>query len=149
MQARLRNDPLAHSGVSHVIVLGGINDMGLPVLLGAPAGASAEALIAAHRQIAQQLRADGKKVIGGTITPSGGTFLPGYNSAATQAIRRAVNAWIRTTNVYDAVADFDRVLRDPGNTDLMRAELTADGLHPNTAGYRRMALEAAEALAGL
>jgi|GEM_PF-486360 len=146
MQARLDRDVLSQTGVSHMIILGGINDMGLPILLGAPAGASAADLISGHQQIAARAKAHGLIVIGGTITPSGSVALPGYNSAATQATRAAVNDWIRTSGTYDLVADFDLALRDPANPDVMRDELSADGLHPNSAGYAEMAAVVARAL---
>ncbi len=145
MVARLNRDVLTLTGITHVILLGGINDLGLPVLLGAPNGASAEMLIAGQRQIIQQARARGLKVIGGTITPAGSTFLPGYNSPETDAIRQEVNAWIRTSGEFDAVADFDKALRDSNDPSVMRADVTADGLHPNTEGYRLMAFEARRA----
>lgn len=146
MLARLDRDVLTQTGVTDVIVLGGINDLGLPVLLGAPAGADAATLIAVHEQIVRRAKARGLTVIGGTLTPSGGTFLPGYNSQATQLVRAEVNDWIRNSGAYDVVVDFDRVLRDPSDPGLMRADLTADGLHPNSAGYRRMALAVLRAL---
>ncbi len=146
MLARLNADVLSISGLTHLIVLGGINDLGLPVLLGAPQGASVEALIAAHLQIVRQARAQGVIVIGGTLPPSGGSFLPGYNTPETDAARQALNDWIRHGGAYDAVADFDRHLRDPENPGAMRADLTADGLHPNSEGYRRMAAVAEAAL---
>ncbi len=149
MLARLNRDVLAQTGLTHVIVLGGINDMGLPVLLGAPAGASADTLIATHQQIAASIKAQGVTAIGGTITPSGSVALPGYNSAETQATRAAVNEWIRNSGAYDLVVDFDRVLRDPENPGVMRADLTADGLHPNSAGYEQMARAVFRALGGL
>ncbi|MGI9325171.1 MAG: GDSL-type esterase/lipase family protein [Pseudomonadales bacterium] len=146
MQARLDRDIFAQTGVTHLVVLGGINDMGLPVLLGAPAGTPAATIIAGHQQIAARARAQGLIVLGGTITPSGSVPLPGYNSAETQAIRAEVNHWIRTTRAYDHVVDFDKVLRDPKDPGVMRADLTADGLHPNTQGYRAMAKAVAKVL---
>ena len=77
-QARLNRDVLTQTGVTHLIVLEGINDIGLPVLLGAPAGASAAQLIAAHQQIAARAEVAGLTTIGLTQPPSGGSFLPGY-----------------------------------------------------------------------
>jgi len=86
-------------------------------------------------------------VIGGTLSPSGGS-LPGYSGAAAESARQALNAWIRTTEAFDAVVDFDAVLRDPANPTVMQAGLTADNLHPNTEGYRRMADAAFAVLTG-
>ena len=138
-QARLNRDVLTQTGVTHVIALEGINDIGLPVLLGAPAGASAAQLIAAHQQIAARARVAGLTTIGLTLPPSGASFLPGYGMGAVEEARQGLNAWMRTSDAYDIVVDIDAVLRDRDDPTLMRATLTADGLHPNSAGYREMA----------
>ena len=69
-------------------VLEGINDIGLPVLLGAPAGASAAQLIAAHQQIAARARVAGLTTIGLTLPPSGASFLPGYGMGAVEEARQ-------------------------------------------------------------
>ena len=137
-QARLDRDVLAQSGVTHMVLLEGINDLGLPPLLGVPA-ATSDAIISGLAQMATRARTAGLTVIGGTITPSGGFVLPTYGSPETEAARQAVNAWIRSTDAFDAVVDFDAVLADPDNPNLMRSDLTADGLHPNDAGYDAMA----------
>ena len=138
-QARLNRDVLTQTGVTHVVVLEGINDIGLPVLLGAPAGASAAQLIAAHQQIAARAKVAGLTTIGLTLPPSGASFLPGYGMGAVEEARQGLNAWMRSSDAYDIVVDIDAVLRDRNDATLMRAALSADGLHPNTAGYREMA----------
>ena len=132
--ARLDRDVLVQSGVRYVIVLEGINDIGIPV------GAAAEDIIAGHRQIIERAHAMGLKVYGGTLTPFQ-AFLPGvYYSAAGEAKRQAVNQWIRTSKAYDAVIDFDRALRDPADPAVIRADYdSGDNLHPNDAGYQAMA----------
>ena len=78
-------------------------------------------------------------IIGGTLTPSGGSSLPGYHGAIAESKRQKINAWIRNSGAYDAVIDFDAALADPENPALMRADLSADGLHPNAKGYQVMA----------
>ena len=132
--ARLDRDVLVQSGARYVIVLLGINDIGFP---GAP---SADAIVAGHRQIIDRAHAMGLKVYGGTLTPFQ-AFLPGvYYTADGEAKRQAVNRWIRTSGAYDAVIDFDRAIRDPGNPARMRAAYdSGDNLHPNDAGYKAMA----------
>jgi lysophospholipase L1-like esterase len=141
--ARLSRDVLTQTGVTHLIYLEGINDIGLPVLrsvLGIPTPLnSAVAIIAGHKQVISRAKAAGLTVIGGTLTPSGTSALPGYNDATTEAKRQTVNAWIRDSGAYDVVIDFDSALADPENPAAMRADLTADGLHPNAAGYQVMA----------
>ena len=54
--------------------------------------------------------------------------------------RQALNNWIRTSDMYDAVIDFDEVLRDPAEPTKLRSEYdSGDHLHPNDAGYEAMA----------
>ncbi len=138
-QARLNRDVLTQTGVTHVVVIEGINDIGLPVLLGAPSGATAEQLIAAHQQIAARARAAGLKTIAATLHPSGDSVLPGYGMGAVEEARQGLNEWIRTSGAYDMVADIDAALRDPDDPTRMRSDLSADGLHPNAEGYRVIA----------
>ena len=87
--------------------------------------------------------------IGGTLTPSGGFAAPAYFGEASNAKRQTINNWIRNSGSYDYVVDFDAVLRDPNKPHLMKAELTADGLHPNSAGYQKMAEAAYVAIESL
>jgi lysophospholipase L1-like esterase len=132
--ARLDRDVLVQSGARYVIVLAGINDIGL---LGT---AAADEIISGHIQIIDRAHAMGLKVFGGTLTPFE-AFLPGlYYTPDGEAKRQAINQWIRTSKAYDAVIDFDKALRDPSNPAKMRSAYdSGDNLHPNDAGYQAMA----------
>jgi lysophospholipase L1-like esterase len=132
--ARLDRDVLVQSGARYLIVLAGINDIGL---LGT---AAADEIIAGHIQIIDRAHAMGLKVFGGTLTPFE-AFLPGlYYTPDGEAKRQAINQWIRTSKAYDAVIDFDKALRDPSNPAKMRSAYdSGDNLHPNDAGYQAMA----------
>jgi lysophospholipase L1-like esterase len=132
--ARLDRDVLVQPGARYLIVLAGINDIGIPL------AAPADEIIAAHRQIIERARAMGFMVYGGTLAPFQ-AYLPGiYYTADGEAKRQAVNQWIRTSKAYDAVIDFDKVLRDPRNpATLLPAYDSGDNLHPNDAGYQAMA----------
>jgi lysophospholipase L1-like esterase len=68
-------------------------------------------------------------------------FMPGlYYTAECEAMRQAVNHWIRTSRAYDAVIDFDKAIRDPAHPARLRpAYDSGDNLHPNDAGYQAMA----------
>ena len=44
-----------------------------------------------------------------------GTTFNGYFTPEHEAARQALNQWIRTSNAYDAVVDFDAALRDPNH----------------------------------
>lgn len=136
--ARFDRDVLAQPGVSHLIVFEGINDIGLPVLSGDPAEfVNADGLITGLRQLAERSHEHGIVAFGATITPFEGSMV--YSQEG-EAIRQAVNDWIRTGRAFDAVIDFDEVVRDPGQpTRLLPAFDAGDHLHPNDAGFRAMA----------
>jgi lysophospholipase L1-like esterase len=135
---RFRRDALSQPGVRTVIVLEGINDIGGGEAAGTPV--TAEQLIAGHQALIRAAHWRGVRIIGATVTPSKGCPYPGYDTARGEAVRDALNHWIRTSGEYDAVADFDRALADPADPDRLRAEYDAgDALHPNDAGMRAMA----------
>lgn len=140
--ARLERDVLSVPGVTHLIVLEGINDLGTSTRDAPMDEAGHKALVAqmigAYRQIVERARTHRIKVIGGTIMPFMG--FSGYHpDAANEADRQAVNAWIRAPGNFDAVVDFDAVTRDPAHPDRLNpAYDVGDHLHPNPAGYKAM-----------
>jgi lysophospholipase L1-like esterase len=132
--SRIDRDVLAQPGITHVIFLEGINDIG-----GArdKASPSAADVIAGHRQVIELARARGLKVIGATLTPFEGA---NYYTAAGEAKRQALNEWIRTSKMYDGVIDFDAALRDPSRpTRTLPQYDPGDHLHATGDGYRVMA----------
>jgi lysophospholipase L1-like esterase len=132
--ARFERDVLALPGVTHVIVMDGINDIGAA---GANSSPSAADLIAGHRQLITRAHAFGLKIYGATLTPFEGAF---YWTPQGEAKRLALNEWIRTSKEYDAVLDFDAVTRDPNApTKILQRFDPGDHLHPNVAGYQAMA----------
>lgn len=144
--ARFERDVLRHPGVRAVIVLLGTNDIGFPGSPFAPAEPpqTLAALQQGFRVLLAQAHARGVRVVAATVPPFEralhGTPLEGHHSAAKEAWRQALNAWIRSAGVFDAVVDFDAVLRDPAQpTRLLPALDSGDHLHPGDAGYRRMA----------
>jgi lysophospholipase L1-like esterase len=139
--ARFDRDVLAHSGIRWLVVMEGINDIGLSGRGGnGDRPVTAAQLIAAHKQLIARAKARGLKVYGATLTPFEGTTYPGYFTARGEATRQAVNAWIRSSGAYDAVIDADAALRDPRHPARLRPDYDAgDHLHPNDAGYEAMA----------
>ncbi|MDB5691349.1 MAG: lysophospholipase [Alphaproteobacteria bacterium] len=139
--ARFDRDVLGPSGVRWAILLEGINDLGTFGQDGTPGPAAHQALVrrmvAAYAQMAARARARGIRCIAGTIMPFAGS---GYKpDAAKEADRQALNRWIRAPGHFDAVIDFDLLVRDPNHPDHMRAEYdSGDHLHPSEAGYRAM-----------
>lgn len=133
--ARFDHDVLGQSGVKWLMVLEGINDMNgaaRPTPL-APA-VTADDLIGAMKQMVERAHDHGIKVIGCTLTPFGNA------SESVEAMRQAVNSFIRTPGSFDAVVDFDKAVQDPANPRQFRAGYNnTDKLHPNDAGYQAMA----------
>jgi lysophospholipase L1-like esterase len=141
--ARFDRDVLAQTGVRYLIVLEGVNDLGTATQLmpipGLQHAALVHRIIGAYEQIILRAHAQGITVIGGTITPYMGSEYY-HPTAASEADRQAVNAWIRQPGHFDAVVDFDRAVRDPRHPDrLLPALDSGDHLHPSPAGYRAMA----------
>jgi lysophospholipase L1-like esterase len=138
--ARLDRDVFSVPGITHLIVLEGINDIGMGApdsWFGESTPARAEDLIAALRQIIERAHKRGIKVIGATIVPFAGAP---YYADEKEKTRLAVNHWIRTSGAFDGVVDFDAALRDPNNPGTLKKEFDAgDHLHPNAAGCREVA----------
>ncbi|MEU0404901.1 SGNH/GDSL hydrolase family protein [Streptomyces sp. NPDC006197] len=138
--ARFRKDVLTEKGVSTVILLEGINDIGGsgPAFPGGPTPeVSVNQLIEGHRTLIRQAHAHGLKVVGATLTPIKGSF---YDTPVNEAKREAFNTWVRTSGAYDAVVDFDRAVADPADPDrILPAYDSGDHLHPGDAGYAAMA----------
>jgi lysophospholipase L1-like esterase len=140
--ARFDRDVLAPAGVRWLIVFEGVNDLGGLARDGEVSPAEHAALvqrvIAAYQQILARAHAHGLRVFGATITPYVGSnyYHPGPLS---EADRHAVNTWIRSPGNFDAVIDFDAVVRDPQHPDqLLPAYDCGDHLHPSPAGYKAM-----------
>ena len=140
--ARFDRDVIARSGVRWAIVLEGINDLGV-LTREAPATPAQHAAIVAQitagfAQVVARAHAHGIKVIGGTVMPFGGNTYY-HPTAENEADRQAVNTFIRTSGVFDAVIDFDRLMRDPAHPDrLSPAYDSGDHLHPSEVGYKTM-----------
>jgi lysophospholipase L1-like esterase len=132
--ARLDRDVIAQPGVTHLVVLEGINDIGQARDNASPNAAD---LIAAHRQMIERAHAADLRVFGATLTPFEGA---NYWTAEGEAKRQALNEWIRTGKAYDAVFDFDAAVRDPNRPTRLQAQYDpGDHLHLNAAGYQAVA----------
>jgi lysophospholipase L1-like esterase len=142
LASRFDRDVIGRAGISHAIVLIGVNDFGVLRRDGQDTAEARAKLVEdlkmAHRQLVERAHLHGICVIGATLIPYGnsGYYKPG---PANEADRQQLNEWIRTSGVFDAVADFDAALRDPELPDRMRKEVDIDGLHPSLAGFHAMA----------
>jgi lysophospholipase L1-like esterase len=132
--ARFDRDVLDQPGVTQVIVLEGINDIGNALQNSTP---TARDLIVGHMQLIERAHTRGLRIHGATLTPSEGAA---YFTKEGEAKRAALNEWIRTSKVYDGVIDFDLATRDPAQpTKFNPSYDSGDHLHPNDAGYQAMA----------
>lgn len=145
--ARFDRDVLSTPGLTHIILLEGINDIGsggmvFPGTQGPPpANRTPEEIIAGYQQLI--LRAHSQlpsvKIYGATLTPFEGTY-EGYYSPEKDVTRHKVNDWIRNSGAFDAVIHFDKAIQDANNPNKIKAEYdSGDKLHPNDVGYKKMA----------
>jgi lysophospholipase L1-like esterase len=131
--ARFERHVLSLPGVTDVIVLEGINDIGNVRENPTP---TAEDLIAGHKQLIEQAHARGLRIFGATLTPFWGAA---YYTEVGEAKRQALNDWIRTSKAYDGVIDFDKATRDPSDPKKLLGQYdSCDYLHPSDAGYKAM-----------
>lgn len=142
---RLDRDVLAQTGVTDVILLEGINDIGFsnfpeddeydpyePFI-----EVTAEDVIQGLKQIIARVHAKELNIIGGTLTPFKGAT---YYYEEGEEKRQTVNHWIRTSGTFDSVVDFDKVIRDPADPKRLLSEYdSGDHIHPSDAGYQAMA----------
>ena len=125
---RFDKDVLGQAGVRYVILLEGINDIGL----GNP-DVTAEQIIAGYRALFRRAHDNGLRIFGGTLTPAEGnpySFCEPY----AESKRVAVNRFIRETGEFDAVIDFAAAVSDPANPTRWRQGFSHDALHPSDAG---------------
>jgi lysophospholipase L1-like esterase len=130
--ARFDRDALMTPGVTHIVLLEAINDIGASLR----DGTTADDLIQGYKQLIDRAHDRGLVIIGATLTPAGPR--PAFPPEL-EAKRVAVNAFIRAPGNFDAVIDFDAVTRDPAHpTQFLPAYDSGDHLHPSDAGYNAM-----------
>jgi lysophospholipase L1-like esterase len=144
--ARLDREVFAEPGVTTMVIMLGINDigwsaMGLDPWTPTPTAAQVTQM---YQMIIDRAHMMGVRILGATLTPFADSFkgaiLEGYYSEAKNAVRQEVNNWIRTSGAFDDVIDFDAAMRDPARPDfILDAYDCGDNLHPNDAGYKVMA----------
>lgn len=140
--ARFERDVLARSGVTHAVLLAGVNDLGTSHRQRATTPESRAALLAelqaGFTTLAQRARERGVCLMVATVMPYGGSgyYQPGPEN---EADRQALNDWLRTPGRFEAVLDFDALMRDAARPSHLRREFDNDGLHPSMAGYEAMA----------
>lgn len=137
--ARADRDVFSVPGLKYVILLEGINDIGLSGVtqLGSQPPVDAHDLIGAYKQIASRSHARGVKIFAGTLMPFQGAS---YYTKDKEAVREAVNRWIRGSTSFDGVIDFAEAMRDRAMPKRLAPKFdSGDHLHPSSAGYAAMA----------
>ena len=139
--SRFERDVVGRRGVRAFIILEGVNDLGS--LGDGPISPEEQAefvaqMTGAYSQMVTKAREEGIRAIGATIMPYGRSSH--YRATEdSEAARQAINDWIRAPGNFDAVIDFDAIMRDPQDPSRLRAEVDNDGLHPSIEGYKAMA----------
>jgi lysophospholipase L1-like esterase len=123
---RLNRDVLSVPGVRTVLLLEGTNDIGGG---GNAPPAPAQQVIDAMKGIIARVHARHLPIVGATILP-----MCNPPDSSREQVRTTVNTWIRTSGAFDAVLDFDAVLRNPANPTEIVPDLRHDCYHPNAAG---------------
>jgi lysophospholipase L1-like esterase len=141
--SRIDEDVIAQPSVRYLIVLEGINDIGLLARKGEVLPGEHDELVrrilAAYEQIMTRAHSHQIKVIGATLTPFVGSNYY-HPDESNEADRLAVNKWIRAPGHFDSVIDFDKITRDPEHPDRFLAAFDCgDHLHPSPAGFAAMA----------
>lgn len=116
---RFDRDVLAQPGATHVVVLLGVNDLRNSQGR-AEEVVTAEQLTANLHQLAVRAHDVGITGLVGTIlTWEDETFNGRHYTEEAEAVRRAVNGWIRTTADFDGMIDFEAALHDPAHPTRM------------------------------
>jgi lysophospholipase L1-like esterase len=134
--SRFDRDVLGVSGLTDAIIFMGINDIQLNSVFPSQT-VDANQVISALDGLVQKAKQNKLTIFLGTITPFKGSI---YYSADREAVRQTVNAWIRNNKDVKAVFDFDAVMRSSADPVALDPSLdSGDHLHPNAAGYEKMA----------
>lgn len=139
-EGRFDQDVLGQAGITHTVILLGINDIGFSGSFALGQEVTASQITDAIQTAVDKAKAKGVKALVATLTPFKGTIFPGYYSDAGEAKRVAVNTFIRTNPKIDGVVDFDAAVRNPADpASILPQYDLGDHLHPNDAGYAAMA----------
>jgi lysophospholipase L1-like esterase len=138
MTERFTRDVLSTAEATHVIIMGGINDIGLPAVLGGPKPTAGE-ITGALFSLARLASQEGIQPVLGTLTPILAARFDSIRTDSNEDIRQAVNLAITTQDEWP-VADFAAALAAPDDPARMAPGYdSGDGLHPSDAGARALA----------
>jgi len=137
--SRVDRDVLSHANVHYAMIFAGVNDIGTADAIVSNQSTTGDRLIQAYSQIITLLHAHDIPIFASTITPfgapGGNTTIQPYSNPLREKTRQRVNGWIRSCGLFDAVVDFDAVVRDPKDGSRLRTEFdSGDGLQSECCG---------------
>jgi hypothetical protein len=139
---RFDRDVLGTSGVTHVLLFNASNDVNMPGMNGRRTGdvLATATITGAMQQVVERARAAGLGVVGATLIPFEGVLRPGYATPEHLQQRREINEWMRDSGAFDAIVDFDAVVRDPDHPERLLPRFDG-GNHftPSEEGMRALA----------
>lgn len=141
---RFGRDVLEEAGVKAVVIAIGTNDLGMAKNPQKPDWVTAQKLMDGIKALVTLCREKGIRVYGSTILPR-----KGYGRFLKEAEqeRMRFNDWVRSTDIFDGVLDFDAALRDKQQPDCLAfAYDSGDHLHPHALGGKKMAEVAVETI---
>jgi lysophospholipase L1-like esterase len=135
---RMDRDVFDRAGITHIVFFEGTNDLA--------GDFTAAQIIAGTQQVIDKAHARGIRIIGVTVIPRGRPAPTAGWKAEHEVQRLALNEWIRAKASFDAVIDFDALMKngpvvtqaDGGQAPAIPAAWNCDGTHPNAAGYKAM-----------
>ncbi|KAL9114277.1 MAG: hypothetical protein Q9227_001699 [Pyrenula ochraceoflavens] len=143
--SRIDRDVLSQSGIRYAMIFEGVNDIGVASADPASQAAIGDDLIQAYEQIISRVHAMEIPIFAATITPfsaPSNTTIQPYSDPERERTRQRINNWITTSGRFDAVVDFASIVADPNiPTQLDPRYNSGDYLHPNVAGYQKIADE--------
>jgi lysophospholipase L1-like esterase len=132
--SRLERDVFSQTGVTDILLLEGINDIGHE-----PHVYDADRIIEGIKEIADKAHQRGLRIYAGTLTPFKGYEEGVYYTEQGEATRQEVNAWVRNNSILDGFIDFDKTLADPQDPEKILPKYdSGDALHPNDLGLKTM-----------
>jgi len=139
-QHRFDRDVIAAPGVTHVIVLLGVNDLRNSPADNPALVVTADEVISGYKQMILRAHSAGIKIYGGTLVPWWQSIFTGDNWTLEKWQKhQAINNWIRASGAFDGVVDFDKCLADPSDPRTMLPIYdSGDHLHPGDLGYVHM-----------
>jgi lysophospholipase L1-like esterase len=139
MTDRFARDVLGVAEATHVIIMGGLNDLAAPFGELGGERPTADELTDGLFALARRAQQHGIQPILGTITPFAGSIYESFRADGNEEIRQAVNHTVMAQRNWPAV-DFASAVAEPGDPNRLAPPYdSGDGVHPADAGHHALA----------